>query len=50
MKLKQEQGVIYPNTEAAVVMDPETMKPVPHDGKNYGRNNDKRKYSNERIL
>jgi len=26
----------YPNTEGAVVMDPETMKPVPHDGKTMG--------------
>ena len=32
-EIKARQGVIYPNTEAAVVMDPETMKPVPHDGK-----------------
>jgi len=35
-EIKARQGVIYPNTEAAVVMDPETMKPVPHDGKTMG--------------
>ena len=35
-EIKARQGVIYPNTEAAVVMDPETMKLVPHDGKTMG--------------
>ena len=35
-EIKARQGVIYPNTEAAVVMDPETMKPVPQDGKTMG--------------
>jgi fatty-acyl-CoA synthase len=35
-EIKARQGVIYPNTEAAVVMNPETMKPVPHDGKTMG--------------
>ena len=35
-EIKARQGVIYPNTEAAVVMDSETMKPVPHDGKTMG--------------
>ncbi len=35
-EIKARQGVIYPNTEAAVVMDPETMKPLPHDGKTMG--------------
>ena len=35
-EIKARQGVIYPNTEAALVMDPETMKPVPHDGKTMG--------------
>jgi fatty-acyl-CoA synthase len=35
-EIKARQGVIYPNTEAAVVMDSETMNPVPHDGKTMG--------------
>ncbi len=35
-EIKARQGVRYPNTEGAVVMDPETMKPVPHDGKTMG--------------
>ena len=35
-EIKARQGVIYPNTEGAVVMDPETMKPVPYDGKTMG--------------
>ena len=26
----------YPNTEDAKVIDPETMKPVPQDGKSMG--------------
>ena len=29
----RRQGVRYPNTEAVVVLDPETMKEVPKDGK-----------------
>ena len=35
-EIKARQGVRYPNTEGAVVMDPETMKPVPNDGKTMG--------------
>ena len=35
-EIKARQGVRYPNTEGAVVMDPETMKPVPKDGKAMG--------------
>ena len=35
-EIKARQGVRYPNTEGAVVMDPETMKPVPKDGKSMG--------------
>ncbi|MDB9831959.1 acyl-CoA synthetase [Candidatus Pelagibacter sp.] len=35
-EIKAKQGVRYPNTEAAIVMDPETMKPVPKDGKTMG--------------
>jgi fatty-acyl-CoA synthase len=35
-EIKARQGVRYPNTEGAIVMDPETMKPVPHDGKTMG--------------
>ena len=35
-EIKARQGVRYPNTEGAVVMDPETMKPVPKDGKTMG--------------
>ena len=35
-EIKARQGVIYPNTESAIVMDPETMNPVPHDGKTMG--------------
>ena len=35
-EIKARQGVRYPNTECAVVMDPETMKPVPKDGKTMG--------------
>ena len=33
---RARQGVRYPNTEGVIVMDPETMKPVPHDGKTMG--------------
>jgi len=35
-EIKARQGVRYPNTEDAVVMDPETMSPVPKDGKTMG--------------
>ena len=35
-EIKARQGVRYPNTEDAIVMDPETMKPVPKDGKTMG--------------
>ena len=35
-EIKARQGVRYPNTEGAVVMDPETMTPVPNDGKTMG--------------
>ena len=35
-EIKARQGVRYPNTEGAVVMDPETMKAVPKDGKTMG--------------
>jgi fatty-acyl-CoA synthase len=35
-EIKARQGVRYPNTEGAVVMDPETMSPVPKDGKTMG--------------
>ena len=35
-EIKARQGVRYPNTEEADVMDPETMQPVPRDGKTMG--------------
>ncbi len=35
-EIKARQGVRYPNTEDAKVIDPETMKPVPQDGKSMG--------------
>ena len=35
-EIKARQGVRYPNTEGTDVMDPETMKPVPRDGKTMG--------------
>jgi len=35
-EIKARQGVRYPNTEGAVVMDPETMRQVPKDGKTMG--------------
>ena len=35
-EIKARQGVRYPNTESAIVMDPETMEPVPKDGKTMG--------------
>ena len=34
--INARQGVRYPNTEDVEVMDPETMKPVPYDGKTMG--------------
>jgi len=34
--IKARQGVRYPNTEGVDVMDPETMKSVPRDGKTMG--------------
>ena len=33
---KGRQGVRYPLEEAVTVLDPETMRPVPHDGKTVG--------------
>ena len=35
-EIKARQGVRYPNTEDTKVIDPETMKPVPRDGKTIG--------------
>jgi len=35
-EIKARQGVRYPNTEGAIVMDPETMIAVPKDGKTMG--------------
>jgi len=35
-EIKARQGVRYPNTEGAVVMNPKTMKQVPKDGKTMG--------------
>ncbi len=35
-EIRARQGVRYPNTEGVIVMDPETMRPVPHDGKTMG--------------
>jgi len=35
-EIKARQGVRYPNTEGVVVMDPETMTPLPKDGKTMG--------------
>ena len=35
-EIRARQGVRYPNTEGVIVMDPETMEPVPHDGKTMG--------------
>ena len=35
-EIKARQGVRYPNTEGAIVMNPETMKQVPKDGKTMG--------------
>ena len=35
-EIKARQGVRYPNTEGITVMDPESMKEVPKDGKTIG--------------
>ena len=35
-EIKARQGVRYPNTEGVTIMDPETMKEVPKDGKTIG--------------
>ena len=35
-EIKARQGVRYPNTEGVTVMNPETMKEVPKDGKTIG--------------
>ena len=35
-EIKARQGVRYPNTEGVVVLDPDTMKEVPKDGKTIG--------------
>ena len=35
-EIKARQGVRYPNTEGVLVIDPESMKPVPRDGKTMG--------------
>ena len=35
-EIKARQGVRFPNTEGVVVLDPETMKPVPKDGETIG--------------
>jgi len=35
-ELKSRQGVRYPMLEQLVVADPETLEPVPHDGKTIG--------------
>ena len=35
-EIKARQGVRYPNTEGVSVIDPETMKRVPQDGKTMG--------------
>ena len=35
-EIKARQGVRYPNTEDVIVMDPETLEPVPKDGKTMG--------------
>jgi len=34
--IKSRQGVKYPNTEEAIVLNPETYEPVPKDGKTMG--------------
>ena len=35
-EIKARQGVRYPNTEGVTIMDPETMKEIPRDGKTIG--------------
>ena len=35
-EIKARQGVRYPNTEGVSVIDPDTMRPVPRDGKTMG--------------
>ena len=35
-EIRARQGVRYPNTEGVIVMDPETMEPIPYDGKTMG--------------
>ena len=35
-EIKARQGIRYPNTEDVIVMDPETLEPVPKDGKTMG--------------
>ena len=35
-EIKSRQGVRYPNTEEATVLNPETYEPVPRDGKTMG--------------
>ena len=35
-EIKSRQGVKYPNTEEATVLNPDTYKPVPRDGKTMG--------------
>ena len=35
-EIKSRQGVKYPNTEEAIVLNPETYNPVPRDGKTMG--------------
>ena len=35
-EIKARQGIRYPNLEGAAIMDPETMKEVPKDGKTIG--------------
>ncbi len=35
-EIKARQGVRYPNTEGVSVIDPQSMKPVPRDGKTMG--------------
>jgi len=35
-EIKARQGVRYPNTESVTIMDPETMKKIPRDGKTIG--------------
>ena len=50
MKLKQDRALYIQILEGAVVMDPETMKPVPKDGKTMGEIMIRGKCCNEGIL